>query len=142
MDAARHKIVARALGARRGQDRRLEFGEALADHAAADRGDHVGAQHDIGVDALAPQIEEAIAQADILGIIGLARHRQRQLLRGRLDGDAAREHLDLAGREVGIGGARGTRLHDAVDRDDRFDAQALEIGSAGLSLSATIWVMP
>jgi pyoverdine/dityrosine biosynthesis protein Dit1 len=33
VDAARHQEVARALGARRGQDRRLEFGEALADHA-------------------------------------------------------------------------------------------------------------
>ena len=30
-------------------------------HAAADGGDHLGAQHDVAVDALAAQIEEAVA---------------------------------------------------------------------------------
>ena len=89
MNAARHQIVARALGAGRGQDRRLEFGEAALDHAPADAGDHVRAQHDVGVQPLAPEIEEAVAEADVLRIIGLARHRQRQLLR-RLGLDGAR----------------------------------------------------
>ena len=37
MDARRHEVVARALRRRRGQDRRLEFEEALLLHAAADR---------------------------------------------------------------------------------------------------------
>ena len=39
MDARRHEEVARAFGRRRGQDRRLEFEEALLLHAAADRVD-------------------------------------------------------------------------------------------------------
>ena len=80
MDAARHQIVARAFGAGGGEDRRLEFGEALVDHPLADRADHLRAQHDVGVQPVAAQIEEAVAEADILGIILLARDRQRQLL--------------------------------------------------------------
>src|SRR3546814_13162808 len=44
VDAARHQIVARALGRRRGQDRRLIFGEALLGHAAAQAGDAVRAR--------------------------------------------------------------------------------------------------
>ena len=39
MDARRHQIVARAFRRRRGQDRRLEFEEALLLHAPADRVD-------------------------------------------------------------------------------------------------------
>jgi hypothetical protein len=42
--------------------------------------DDLRALDDIGVQRLAAQIEEAIAQADILGIFLLARHRQRQFL--------------------------------------------------------------
>ena len=66
MEAARHQEVARALGRARGQDRRLELGEALLDHAAADAGDDLGAQHDVAVQLLAPQVEEAVAEADVL----------------------------------------------------------------------------
>jgi hypothetical protein len=78
------------------------------------------------VQPLAPQIEEAVFQADILGVIRLARHRHRQFLRLRLNRHAAGEDLDLAAGEVGIGGAGGARLDRAIDRHDRFDAQAFE----------------
>ena len=47
MDARRHQIVPRALRRRRGQDRRLEFEEALLLHAAANRIDHRAARHDV-----------------------------------------------------------------------------------------------
>ena len=47
MNAARHQVVARALGRARGQDRRLELDEALLDHAPADARDDLRAQHDV-----------------------------------------------------------------------------------------------
>jgi hypothetical protein len=49
VDAAGNEIVARALGAGGGQDRGLELGEPLRDHAVADRGDDLAAQDDVGV---------------------------------------------------------------------------------------------
>ena len=74
MQAAGHQIVARALRARCGQNRRLDFIEALIGHAAADRGNDLTAQHDILVHRLPPQIDEAVFEADILGIVLLARN--------------------------------------------------------------------
>ena len=71
--AARHQVVARALRRARGQDRRLELGEARLDHPAADAGDDAAAQHDVAVQPLAPQVEEAVAQARVLGDLGVAR---------------------------------------------------------------------
>jgi hypothetical protein len=60
------------------------------------------ALHDVGVQRLAAQIEEAIAQADFLGIFLLARHRQRQFLGGGSARRPRREDLDLAGGQVGV----------------------------------------
>ena len=79
----------------------------------------------------AAQIEEAVTQADILGIFLLARHRHRQLLsRGQHSG-AARIDFDLAGCEVGIDRAFAAGLHLAVDGHDAFDAQGFENGERG-----------
>ena len=75
---------------------------------------------------LAAQVEEAIAQADILGVLLLARHRQRQLLGAAQHGRFAREHLDRAGRQVGIDRPLAARLDHAVDRHHAFDAQPFE----------------
>ncbi len=66
VDPAGDEIVARALGARGGQDRGLELGEALPDHPLAERGDHLAAQHHVRVDRLAAQVEEAVLEADFL----------------------------------------------------------------------------
>ena len=75
---------------------------------------------------LAPQVDEAVFQADILGIILLARHRQRQFLRLALHVHLAREHLDLAGRQVRVHRFRVARLHLAIDGDDAFQLQGIE----------------
>src|SRR3546814_21072674 len=68
MQAARHQEVARALRRGGSQDRRLELGEPSPDHAAADRGDALRPQQDVAVQFLAPQVEEAVTEADILRI--------------------------------------------------------------------------
>ncbi len=48
------------------------------------------------MDALAAQIQEAIAQADFLRRVSVAVNLQRHLVGARLDGDAIDANLDLA----------------------------------------------
>ena len=127
MQAARHEEVARALGRGGGQDRRLELGEALRFHAVAQASYHAGAQHDVVVQALAAQIEEAVLQPGLLGIIHLAEHRQRQLLGGPEHLHVADEHLDLAGRDLRVHQRRIARLHLAIDADHPFRAHLLDL---------------
>ena len=142
VDPARDQIIARALGRAGGQDRRLELGEALLDHSAADRGDHGRAKHDVGVKLLAPEVEVAIGEPDILGIILLAGDRHRQLCRGRL-------HLDWVARisispvaRLGliVSGERATTVPSTVTTDStRTRSSTL---NAGESVSQTICVIP
>ena len=111
MQPRRHQEVARALGARGGEDRRLELEEAGVPHAPADRADDLVPQHDVGVQRLAPQIQEPVLQPQVLRIVGLAEHRDRQLLGRRQHLDLAGHHLDLAGGEL--------RVHRRLAVDDR-----------------------
>jgi len=126
MDAARHQIVARAFRRRCGQDRRLEFGKALIGHPLAQACDHLRPQHHIGVHRLAAQIEETIAQADILGIFLLAEHRHRQFFGRALHVDRFGDQFDLAGGEILV--YRFVIASDdlAGDRDHRFHPRAVE----------------
>ena len=126
MDAAGHQEVARAFGRGCGQDRRRIFGEAGIFHAATHVADDLGAGDDIGVQRFAAQVQEAIAQADILGIFLLARHRQRQFSRGRQHGDLVGHDFDRAGRHLRVGRFRAARDDGAVDRHDRFRTQAVQ----------------
>src|SRR3546814_4696098 len=75
----------------------------LIDHAAADRVDHLAAEDDIAVEALAAEVEMAVAEADVLGIVGLAGDRERQLVGGGLDGDLLGDDLDLRSEERSAG---------------------------------------
>ena len=50
---------------------------------------------------------------------------ERRRLRFRKHGELRREHLDLAGREIRVDGALGTRAHDALDGEHEFPAQPL-----------------
>src|SRR3546814_14326883 len=59
VQAARHQVVARALGAAGGEDRRLELLETLAHHALADRLDDLAAQADARLHLLATASSEA-----------------------------------------------------------------------------------
>src|SRR4030095_7742870 len=73
MHAARHEGVARTLGRPRGQYGRRELGDPRLDHAPPNAGDHLGAKDDIGVELLAPQVEEAIAPPCLFPEVRLAR---------------------------------------------------------------------
>ena len=70
----------------------------------------LAAQHDVAVQPLAPQIEEAVAQPHLLAVVGVG---CRPATAARSAGDSTAKssiaHLDLAGRERrvdGLGRAR------------------------------------
>ena len=107
--AARHQIVARALRRRGGQDRRLKLQEAGVDHPLPQRGDEAAAQHDVAMQPLAPQIEEAVAQAEVLAVVGVDGDLHRQHLGRRFDGEDLDAHLDFAGRQRRVDGLRRPR---------------------------------
>ena len=83
------------------------------------------AQHDVGVQVLAAQIEEAVFEPDLLRIILLAEHRHRQFGGRPQHLDLVDIDLDLAGRQFGVVGALGALAHLAVDAHHPFRAQRL-----------------
>ena len=128
MDAARHQEVAGAFGRARGEDRCLEFGEPLLDHAPADAGDDGGAQHDVAVHLLAAEIEETVAKPGILGVVLLAEHRHRQLRGDGLHGQLADAQLDMAGRDRVVDRVVAALDDGARDRHDALRAQGVDRG--------------
>ena len=131
VNARRHQEVARAFGARGGEDRRLELEETLALHAPAHRIDDPAAQHDVGVQLFAPQVEEAVLEPGVLGVRQVAEDRQRQLAGRPEHFDVAHVNLDQAGRHVGIFGALGALADLAVDPHDVFGAQLFGLLEGG-----------
>ena len=104
-------------------------------HAPAHRGDDLGALDDVGVQRLAAQVEEAVAQADILGIVRLAEHRQRQFLGLAQHFELADEHFDRAGRLLGVDRLGRARLDLAVDADHPLGAHRLgELEGGGIGI--------
>ena len=83
------------------------------------------ALHDVLVQMLAAQIEEAIAEPDVLGIILLAEYRHRQFGGPSQHLDLADVDFDRAGRQFGIFGAVRPPPHLAVDAHHPFRAQRL-----------------
>src|SRR2546428_2917563 len=51
---------------------RSELDEARLDHSPANRRDDAAAEHDVPVELLAPQVEEAVTQARFLWELGVA----------------------------------------------------------------------
>ena len=125
MQARGHEIVAGAFRRRSGEDRRLEFEEALLLHPPPDRIDHLAALHDVPVQPLAAQIEEAVPEPDVLRIFLIAEYRHRQFGGASQHLDFADIDLDLAGRQFGIFGSVRPPPHLAVDAYDPFRAQRL-----------------
>ena len=102
----------------------------------ADRGDDREPLHDVGVQRLAPQIEEAVLQAHVLRIVGLAEHRQRQLL-----GRATSTSISVANSSTSPVGSSaltvpsGRVAHAAVNAHHPLGAQRLgdlERGTVGI----------
>ena len=100
MQPRRHQIVARAFRRRSRQDRRLKFEKPALLHPAANRIDHLAAQHDVGMEMVAAKVEEAIFEPDLLRIILLAENRHRQFGGGPEHLDLVDVDLDLPGRQI------------------------------------------
>ena len=120
--------VPRAFRRGGGEDRGLEFSEAAFDHPAADRGDDAGAQHDVLVHALAAEIEEAVGQAQLVGVFLLGVHLHRQHFGKRLHLDLGGLQLDLAGGQAGVHCITLTGDNRAGDSDHAFEADAVDDG--------------
>ncbi len=120
-----HEKIARTLGRACRENRRLKLEEALLLHAAAKTVDDRAAFDDVVVNALAPQIQEAVFQPDVLGIFLLAEHRHRQLAGGAEHLDLGDEDFDRAGGELRIFRAGRALAHLAVDSHHPFGAQLL-----------------
>ena len=91
-----HDEVARALGRRAGQDRRLEVEEVVRAEVVADGGDDlVAADHRVA-HALATQIQCAMAQAQRLVDVGVLVDRERRRLGVGQELEVGHVELDLA----------------------------------------------
>ena len=131
MQAGGHQEVAGAFRGRGGQDRGLIFQEALLDHAPADRGDDLAAQHHVAVQLVAAQVDEAVFEADVLGEAFVAGDLHGQHLGGGLHHKVGDAKLDLAGGQAGVDGAGFARDHGAGDGDDAFRAHRVGGGEGG-----------
>ena len=121
VQARGHQKVARTLGRGRGQDRGLKLGEALLHHPAAQGLDHLGAEHDVGVDLFPAQVEVAVGQAQVFVDVVVGIDLQRHLLGCRLYLGVVDVDLDLAGGELVVHGLI-IALHNATgQRDHRFE---------------------
>ena len=125
MDPRRHQKVPRAFRRGRRQDRGLEFEEALLLHPLAHGIDDRAAGHDVLVQLLATEVEEAVLKPYVFRIFLLAEHRQRQFGGRPQHLDLADIDFDHAGRQFRIVGAVGAAAHLAVDPHHPFRAQLL-----------------
>ncbi len=125
VEARGHQIIARAFRRRRGQNGRLEFKKSAFFHAAANRVDHLSAQHDVGMEMLATQVKKAVFEPDLFGIFLLAEYGHRQFCGGSKHLDLVDIDFDLTGRQIRILCARRTPTNLAVNADDPFRTQRL-----------------
>ena len=128
--AARHQVVAGALGRRPGQHRGLHLDEVLVVQEAAERAGDRGPQAQAPLHLRAAQVDVAVAQPGLLVDVLLV-----ELEGGRLGavqhGQRLAQHLDLAGRHLRVRGALRTGAHQALHRQHVFAANPLR-GVKGL----------
>ncbi len=125
MQAARHEEVARAFGRRLGQNRRLDFPEAVGIEILPHRHRDPVPQADVVLQTRPAQIEITVSEPRFLRDRGLLRDLKRRRLRLVEDPDLAREDFDVAGRQLRIDRVFGAPLDDAADADDELGPQFL-----------------
>ena len=123
MGAARHQIIARALGRRFRQHRRLDVDEPRIVEIAAHRARNAMAQQQPLAHRLAPQVDVAETQTHFLAHMLIELERQR--LRAVQDLERLADELDLPGLEIGVHGAGWPRAYGARDLQDELVAHAL-----------------
>ena len=125
LDAAGDDEVASALGRGLEQGGRLDLHELTVVQRLANSEGKVGAQLEVGHHLGTTEVQIAIAQTGVLAGLDAVLNLERR-------GDGSVEHLgvvgqnlDLAGRELGVGGLLATGAHDAVDLDGPLGTHGL-----------------
>ncbi len=126
LQAGGHQEVARALGCRAGQRRRLDLDEVVTRQHVARRRIHLGTQANRGARALAAQIEVAVLQPGFLA--GLLVELERQWGALPQHGQRRRVDFDVTRGDFGVRIALGADLDDAVDGDAVLRAQPVRLG--------------
>src|SRR5690606_15235519 len=115
LQARGHDEVPGALGRRGDEHGRLDLDEALLLHRAPEGAVGHRPGPEVALHAAAAQVDVAVAEPD--GLVGLDAvvDRERRRLGRAQDLDRAVPDLDLAGGQVGVGGALGPDADDAGD---------------------------
>src|SRR5690606_19518954 len=107
LQAGRDDEVPGALGRRGDEHGRLDLDEALLLHRPPDGAVHRGPGPQVALHAAAAQVDVAVAEPDrLVGLDAVVDREGRRLGRAQ-DLDRAVPDLDLAGGQVGVGGALG-----------------------------------
>ena len=114
MHAARHEVVARALGRRVRQYGGLDLDELAVRQERADERDDAVPQDDVVMQPLAPQVQVAVLEAELLIDVGILIDVERRRLGGVEQLGRLGAHLDLASDQVGVLGAGAAALNAAV----------------------------
>ena len=125
-----HEVVARAFRRRLGEHRRFDVDETgiveIVAHGARD----LVAQAQALRHVFAAQVDVAVLEADLFAHVFVELERQRL---GAVEGhQLARQQLDLARGQVGIGGTRRALAHQAAHLDHELVAQLFGLGELGL----------
>ena len=132
IDAAGNDVVARALGRRTRQNRRVDLVKAALGHELAKIGDDLRAQNDLVAHGGVAQIEEAVFEARVLARFGGVRNFEGKRLHGAAAQhfDALGDDLDKTRGELVVGGR--AQNDGAFDADRRFGGDVAHLRKAGL----------
>ena len=130
MHAAGHQEIARALGRRLAQDRRLDFEKPLLRQALANRPRNLVAQPEIALHLGAAQVDVAVLQPHFLVLDRLFGGRERRQARVVQHPQLGGLDLDFAGRHLGIDGVRVAQAHLAHRGDHVLRPHLLALGVA------------
>ena len=123
--AARHEVVARALGRGLREDGRLDLEEALLVEVAAHGEQHPVAQQQVLLHARPPQVEVAVAQPRLVGRGGVLGDLEGRRLRLGEHAQLAQHDLDLAGGHLRVHRVGRAALDAPEGRDDELGPHAL-----------------
>ena len=124
MYAARHEVVACALGGGLGEHRGLDLEEAVLVEVVACYLRDAVAQHEIALHGRAAQVKVAVLQTNLVANFLVVVDFERGGLRLGENADVLGNNFDLAGRHLLVDGRRVTRHELALDRHN-------ELGAAG-----------
>ena len=123
VEAARHEVVAGALGRRGSEHGRLDLQETAPGEVRPDQLAEPGPLGQALGQRPSPHVEVAVREPGFLAHVGVSFHGEREDLGRRKDLDAAHVDLDLSRKKLGVDSVRRAGHHLAADRDDALQPQ-------------------